>query len=181
MSDSLSQIIIPFKKQRTNSPLGVFRLPLQAARGLLRPPRLTMCFKFGRCRMYFYPNFSISLPLCHTSGSWREECLPPSPLTSTEKTSEPMFRLQALNCIMIQDAKLSNDMHGCYWSKVFGSIPLWKLSTGELACERTGAFPCDFTFMLKNRLSNDNKYSASALLWPRGEVVHFLSPDAEDI
>lgn len=93
----------------------------------------------------------------------------PLPLASTEKTSEPMFRLQALNSIMSQDAKSSNDMHDCYWSKVFGSIPPQKapfenLSTGELACERPGAFPCDFTFISRNRPSNNSKYTPSVLL-----------------
>lgn len=77
MSDCLSEIIIPSRKTKDESPFNSFRLPLHAAPDPLRPPRLTMCFKFSRCRMYFYPNFSISLPLCHTSGSWREECLAP--------------------------------------------------------------------------------------------------------
>lgn len=98
-----------------------------------------------------------------------------------------MFRLQALNSIMSRDAKSSNDMHDCYWSKVFGSIPpqnapFENLSAEELACERTGAFPCDFTFVSKNRPSNNNKYTPSVLLWPRGNCsLFFLSPDVKDI
>lgn len=140
------------------SPFNVVRLPLQAARSPSRPPRITMCFKFGRCQTYFFPNFSISLPLCHTSGSWREEWTPlvPPPLTSTEKTSEPMFRLPTLNCITRQDAKLSNDVHGCYWSEVFRSfLPLWKRSTGGGGVggggswEKPAAFPCDFYIHLQ--------------------------------
>lgn len=56
------------------------------------------------------------------------------------------------------------------------TLPLKNLSTGELACERTGAFPCDFTFISKNRPSNNNKYTPSVLLWPRGNCSLFFCP-----
>lgn len=184
MSDSLSQIIIPLQKQRT-SPLSTHSVChsrlLATPFGLLGSPCVS---NLDVVECIFAPiSQSASRCVAHQVAGGEECLLPRDAYLPPRKQASQCFVCRLLNCIMRRDAKSSNDMHGCYWSKVFGSIPpLWKLSTGELACERTGAIPCDFTFISKNRPSNNNKYTPSVLLWPRGKVVHFfLSPDVKDI
>lgn len=179
MSDSLSQIIIPLQKQRT-SPLSTYSVChsrlLATPFGLLGSACVS---NLGAVKCIFTPiSQSASRFVAHQVAGGKNA---PPPLHRLLP-----LRKQVSQCFVCR-------LWIVFWDEMPSRAMICMVATGQRYLGPFRPFehfplgnwlvrkPCDFTFISKNRPSNNNKCTASVLLWPRGKIVHFVSPDVKDI